>query len=224
MFCPKCGKDIPDSAKFCKYCGTELNRNNQSKKKEDEKTSPFLIGAVVVAAVVLIALIIFAVGTIGGDSNSNQEVNDNNVSVVSLSAFPVSEAPNLAQALSQQGYPSSINFKSVELDTSQCLYILTKSIVEIAQGNTNGTIDVGNPGYAPYPSGADISQTISSAQYIDICNRFSTWIESNGQVPNYVGINTGGVPDISPLNMLYIASDILITYKSTGQLPETANV
>lgn len=225
MFCPNCGKDIPDSAKFCKYCGTQLNKNNESEKKEDNKASPVLIGAVVVAAIVLIALIIFAVGTIGGDNNSNQEViNDNGVLVVSLSAFPVSEAPNLAQALSEQGYPSSISFKSVELDTSQCLYILTKSIVEIAQGNVNGTIDVGNPNYAPYPSGADISQTISSAQYIDICNRFSTWIESNGQVPNYVGINTGGVPDISPLNMLYIASDILISYKSTGQLPETAYV
>lgn len=110
------------------------------------------------------------------------------------------------------------------MDTSQCLYILTKSVVEIANGNTGGTISVGNPAYAPSPSGADVTQTISSAQYIDICNRFSSWIESNGQVPNYVGINTGGVPDISPLNMLRIASDILIDYKNNGQLPSTAVV
>lgn len=24
MFCPKCGKDLPDNSKFCKYCGSQL--------------------------------------------------------------------------------------------------------------------------------------------------------------------------------------------------------
>ena len=244
MFCPKCGKEIPDDAKFCKFCGNEIKKNKGPIKgrvvkkdsgKKDEKTSPVLIGAVVVAAIVLVVLVVLAMGVLNNDGSSNGnglgigqasngQVAEDTVQSVSLSAFPVSEAPNLAQALSEQGYPSSINFKSVNLDTSQCLYILTKSVVEIANGNTGGTISVGNPYYAPSPSGADITQTISSAQYIDICNRFSSWIESNGQVPNYVGINTGGVPDISPLNMLRIASDILIDYKNTGQLPATAVV
>lgn len=243
MFCPKCGKEIPDDAKFCKFCGNEIKKNKGSIKgrvvkkdsgKKDEKTSPVLIGAVVVAAIVLVVLVVLAMGVLNNDSSSgnglgigqasNEQVAEDTVQSVSLSAFPVSEAPNLAQALSEQGYPSSINFKSVTLDTSQCLYILTKSVVEIANGNTGGTISVGNPAYAPSPSGADVTQTISSAQYIDICNRFSSWIESNGQVPNYVGINTGGVPDISPLNMLRIASDILIDYKNNGQLPSTAVV
>lgn len=241
MFCPKCGKEIPDDAKFCKFCGNEIKKNKGPIKgrvvkkdsgKKDEKTSSVLIGAVVVAAIVLVVLVVLAMGVLNnGSSNGNglltgqaNEVAEDTVQSVSLSAFPVSEAPNLAQALSEQGYPSSINFKSVTLDTSQCLYILTKSVVEIANGNTGGTISVGNPAYAPSPSGADVTQTISSAQYIDICNRFSSWIESNGQVPNYVGINTGGVPDISPLNMLRIASDILIDYKNNGQLPSTAVV
>lgn len=244
MFCPKCGKKIPDDAKFCKFCGNEIKKNKGPIKgrvvkkdsgKKDEKTSPVLIGAVVVAAIVLVVLVVLAMGVLNNDGSSNGnglgigqasngQVGEDTVQSVSLSAFPVSEAPNLAQALSEQGYPSSINFKSVTLDTSQCLYILTKSVVEIANGNTGGTISVGNPAYAPSPSGADVTQTISSAQYIDICNRFSSWIESNGQVPNYVGINTGGVPDISPLNMLRIASDILIDYKNNGQLPSTAVV
>ena len=248
MFCPKCGKKIQDDAKFCKFCGNEIKKNKghgrsrivkKDNDKKDEKTSPVLIGAVVVAAIVLVVLVVLAMGVLNSDDSSNGSSNSNvfgisqsssgqvaedTVQSVSLSAFPVSEAPNLAQALSEQGYPSSINFKSVTLDTSQCLYILTKSIVEINSGNTGGTISVGNPAYAPSPSGADITQTISIHEYVDICGRFSSWIESNGQVPNYVGIYTGGVPDISPLNMLRIASDILIDYKNTGQLPETAVV
>ena len=24
MFCPKCGKDLPDNSKFCKYCGSQI--------------------------------------------------------------------------------------------------------------------------------------------------------------------------------------------------------
>lgn len=251
MFCPKCGKEIPDGAKFCKFCGNEIKKNRGPIKgrvvkkgnvKKDEKASPVLIGAVVVAAIVLVVLVVLAMGVLNNDGSSdgssngnvlgitqssqssNGQVAEDTVQSVSLSAFPVSEAPNLAQALAEQGYPSSINFKSVTLDTSQCLYILTKSIVEINSGNTGGTISVGNPAYAPSPSGADVTQTISIHEYVDICGRFSSWIESNGQVPNYVGIYTGGVPDISPLNMLRIASDILVDYKNTGQLPETAVV
>lgn len=251
MFCPKCGKEIPDGAKFCKFCGNEIKKNRgpingrivkKGNVKKDEKASPVLIGAVVVAAIVLVVLVVLAMGVLNNDGSSDGSSNGNvlgitqssqssngpvaedTVQSVSLSAFPVSEAPNLAQALAEQGYPSSINFKSVTLDTSQCLYILTKSIVEINSGNTGGTISVGSPAYAPSPSGADVTQTISIHEYVDICGRFSSWIESNGQVPNYVGIYTGGVPDISPLNMLRIASDILVDYKNTGQLPETAVV
>ena len=215
MFCPKCGKEIPDGAKFCKFCGNEIKKNRgpingrivkKGNVKKDEKASPVLIGAVVVAAIVLVVLVVLAMGVLNNDGSSdgssngnvlgitqssqssNGQVAEDTVQSVSLSAFPVSEAPNLAQALAEQGYPSSINFKSVTLDTSQCLYILTKSIVEINSGNTGGTISVGNPAYAPSPSGADVTQTISIHEYVDICGRFSSWIESNGQVPNYVGI------------------------------------
>ncbi|MGN0269710.1 MAG: zinc-ribbon domain-containing protein, partial [Candidatus Weimeria sp.] len=29
MYCRKCGKQINDDAKFCKYCGTPVKRNNK---------------------------------------------------------------------------------------------------------------------------------------------------------------------------------------------------
>ena len=144
MFCPKCGKEIPDGAKFCKFCGNEIKKNRGPIKgrivkkgnvKKDEKASPVLIGAVVVAAIVLVVLVVLAMGVLNNDSSSdgssngnvlgisqssqssNGQVAEDTVQSVSLSAFPVSEAPNLAQALAEQGYPSSINFKSVTLDS-----------------------------------------------------------------------------------------------------------
>lgn len=79
MFCPKCGKEIPDDAKFCKFCGNEIKKNKGPIKgrvvkkdsgKKDEKTSPVLIGAVVVAAIVLVVLVVLAMGVLNNDSSS----------------------------------------------------------------------------------------------------------------------------------------------------------
>ena len=39
MFCYKCGKQLPDGAKFCKYCGTslgEVKKNNVPEGKVHE--------------------------------------------------------------------------------------------------------------------------------------------------------------------------------------------
>lgn len=49
-------------------------------------------------------------------------------------------------------------------------------------------------------------------------------IDRNGQVPNYVGIYAGGVPDISPSKMLDIEIAILLQYGSTGTLPSSVSV
>ena len=54
--------------------------------------------------------------------------------------------------------------------------------------------------------------------------RFSSWIESNNAVPNYVGIFTGGVSDISPSRMLDICVSILIEYGNAHNLPASINV
>jgi hypothetical protein len=34
MFCPKCGKEIPDEATFCSYCGTEIKEGTASATPE----------------------------------------------------------------------------------------------------------------------------------------------------------------------------------------------
>ena len=88
------------------------------------------------------------------------------------------------------------------------MYILTKSVALIGQGDSGAVISVGNPSYAPNSSGSDHSQVIAQTNYVDMSNRFSAWIDRDNRVPNYVGIYTAGVPDISPSKML----DIEISY------------
>jgi hypothetical protein len=55
-------------------------------------------------------------------------------------------------------------------------------------------------------------------------NRFSSWIERNSAVPNYVGVYTSGAADISPTRMMDICIAILIEYGNTHNLPASVKV
>ncbi len=244
MFCPKCGEEIKDGSKFCKHCGTEIKSKTGGDKppkpvqtsSDDDRNKKIIIG-VLIAAIVILAIVFVGFGTgLFNNASPNakgasqpqsapaQNSNAPSSASVSLSSFPVSEAPALAQAIKNANGNFPITFKSVSLSKAQCLYILTKSISEISDGHPDAKISVGDYSYAQNPSGRDASQTIQRANYVDMSKRFSSWIESNNAVPNYVGIFTGGVSDISPSRMLDICVSILIEYGNAHNLPASINV
>ena len=82
MFCPKCGKEVENGAKFCNWCGNPLplsddgsaqNYNTQNMYSEAQaaaKPAPnkkgLLIGICCAAAAVVIILIVVLGGAIGG--------------------------------------------------------------------------------------------------------------------------------------------------------------
>jgi uncharacterized membrane protein YvbJ len=37
MFCPNCGKEIPDGSKFCPYCGIKIAVSPELKKEEEKQ-------------------------------------------------------------------------------------------------------------------------------------------------------------------------------------------
>ena len=235
MFCPKCGKEIKDGSKFCKYCGNEIKQktnvaNNTVEKNPTSNTKnrneKILIGVLIAAiAVLAIVFVSFGMGLFNNSSDDQGSVAvDKPSEPVSLSSFPVSQAPALAQAIKSSGGNFPVQFQSLSLSKAQCLYILTKSISLIGSGNPSATFSVGDPGYAPHPGGRDNSQTIQLANYVDMCNRFSSWIESNGAVPNYIGVYGSGVDDVSPSRMLDICVSILIDYGNTNNLPASVNI
>lgn len=239
MFCPKCGKEIKDGSKFCKHCGSEIKKNKNGtsaptkvkpQSGDDEKTKKIIIG-VLVAAIVILAIVFVAFGTglFNGNSqntnaNTQPQANVSGSKAVSLNSFPVSESPALAQAVKNSGGNFPVSFKSLSLSKAQCLYILAKSISQIGAGHPDATISVGDYSYAPHPSGNDNSQVIQRANYVDMCSRFATWVESNNAIPNFSGIYTPGVPDISPSRMLDICVNILLNYEKTHNLPASVNI
>ena len=98
MFCPKCGKAIKDDAKFCKYCGTQISKNNQSVNVNSDTSSDsknkdntkILAVAIVVAAIVLVALVFAALSLTsdnsGDDAKAVEANNESSVVVTSSSS------------------------------------------------------------------------------------------------------------------------------------------
>ena len=180
MFCPKCGKEIKDGSKFCKHCGSKIKPKTpeatqthvSTQTSNDDRNKKIIIG-VLIAAIVILAVVFVGFGTGLFNKQSQPAAQTNQAQqpaqtpkAVSLNSFPVSEAPALAQAVKNSGGNFPVTFQSLSLSKSQCMYILSKSISQIASGHPDATISVGDPSYAPHPSGRDSSQTIARENYV----------------------------------------------------------
>lgn len=96
MRCPKCNMEISDSAKFCKYCGTPLNKNNSQIKsntslnnnKENNNTKIIIIALLLIIVALIGAFAYLSLANSNNDSDSttadnnldslNESVNDSN--------------------------------------------------------------------------------------------------------------------------------------------------
>ena len=217
MKCPKCQHKNDQDAKYCEKCGSSLVKP----RKNGKNLNTILIIAIVALVVILgIAVGFIFKGTPAQSQNSTQ------ASVVQISestGFPVSEVPNLAAEVSKSnGNIQSVQYKGVTLDVNQCLYIFSKGIVMINNGE-KGYISIKPVKSAEAPSGVLTSSILSKSEYFDMAGRTSNWIDTNGQVPNYVGIITPGSPDLSPDLVFKGYMKALTGYKNTGQLPTSVS-
>ena len=58
MFCPKCGKEVSDGAKFCHYCGKSFPQLQREEKSTHRRSLMFII--IPVAALLVISAGVFA--------------------------------------------------------------------------------------------------------------------------------------------------------------------
>lgn len=234
--CENCGHENSPNATFCEECGLSLDKSPgfgrtitpQPKQKMDNSRKA-LIALIVILAVVFGGMIIYLLVTPSNQSTTttptfNNTSTSTTSNVISLSAFPVSEVPGLAEEVSKKGTNfTTITFKGVTLDKNQCLYVLSRGIVMINSGD-NGKISVGQYGNPKNPYGAVNSATITQSQYVDMAKRTYTWMDTNGLSPNYIGIKVSGQADLSPDNLLKVYSKVLTQYKSTGKLPASVTL
>jgi uncharacterized membrane protein YvbJ len=68
MFCPNCGRQIPDGSKFCPYCGAILtNKENNPIKKQQKRSNRFGL----VFSIVIILIVIFVLSAVFLYNHSN---------------------------------------------------------------------------------------------------------------------------------------------------------
>ena len=68
MFCPKCGNELPEEAKFCAACGKQIIKENAAESRLQNNSSnevawkkPIIIGVIAIVAILAIVLIIKAI-------------------------------------------------------------------------------------------------------------------------------------------------------------------
>jgi len=75
MFCPNCGRQIPDGSKFCPYCGASLEGNVTS-QSSPKGSSSFLDVLISITAIVsLIFSIVILIGALSVNSRMSFLVN-----------------------------------------------------------------------------------------------------------------------------------------------------
>ena len=143
MFCPKCGKELPDSAVFCSGCGEKIVARAQrpaegkvgdgaSPGSQSHQNKPNL--KVIGIAVAVIVVLVVVVAVIAGSCSSSKPVSSNSTSQASASASASASSASataakhdhvtfaevatlsdveLADALSDEGYDRSTSGSSV---------------------------------------------------------------------------------------------------------------
>ena len=85
MFCQKCGKEIPNEANVCPYCGVAASSQNkpvqnQPANKKGKKKKGCLIAVI---AVVAIFILIVTIAALSGGNDTNTDTPTNNPEIVS---------------------------------------------------------------------------------------------------------------------------------------------
>ena len=161
------------------------------------------------------------------ETDEDDELNDteeDNSSDDSLTEIEMSDVPNLAKEASDKSYSfSTIEYKGNVYTKAQCIYIFSEYILNVDDGKSSA-IEIKDFNEAPNPSGEDLSQSIDKADYLSIANRVHSWMDSQGSVPNYVGISQAGVADLSPNKMLKLFAQTTLNYAVTGDLPNSVEI
>ena len=81
--CPRCGSEVPSSAKFCPDCGLQrtTRKSNWKERKRPSNTRGCLIPIVAISAVVLVAIVVTIIIIAGAGNGSGVLSGDENYTI-----------------------------------------------------------------------------------------------------------------------------------------------
>ena len=140
---------------------------------------------------------------------SSGEVGDN----ISIDAILAAAKVLKAHIQANNALPDYVIVNDEQYTLSQFLYLMSKAIGNINDGNLGNITVVGasSPGT---PNGDKISTNINKTEYLDVAFRVSQYIISNGQAPNYASSSAG---KISYADLLDAFSRILAYYADNSK-------
>ena len=124
----------------------------------------------------ILSILMFIVAISGCASNTTNNTAQP-TKITQATGIPLSEVPNLAQQITESGVSfNTLNFKGVDLDRNQCLYITARAIVMLNKGET-GNIPINKYGNPENPYGYITTATIAKVNYVDMAQRtYTSWI------------------------------------------------
>ena len=110
--CPKCGKSLPDDAKFCMDCGYTIQKDNVN-------GSIFSNGKIFIVIIAVVLVIGLAVIAMSGNGNSDDNANANDVEHLDFTIVGVGGWDGGTSKKSYTLYTSAL-FNEVPEDSKQC--------------------------------------------------------------------------------------------------------
>jgi hypothetical protein len=115
--------------------------------------------------------------------------------------------------------PTTANVAGIRISIAQFLYLATQAIVQINSGSNNpislANYDLPSSSYESMSSG-----TLSKADYVDFASRVAGYMVTNKMVPSYGVVGLGS---LGYQTQIYIFSQVLSSYKTSGVLPSSVS-
>lgn len=214
MRCPNCNSENNDGAKFCKKCGTPLNKNvvshekminSMSKENSGNNTTKYIIVALIIVAVALAGAFVYLYGFNHDNSQNNQVPvqNDNQSSVDNSEPVQASQSSQSAQPQAS----SSMSILGGSFSTAGGLEDKTYASIfvgpEHAGENVQIQIFYSRDG-STLNNGNMVPKTVDSSGYIEVASA-----DAYKYFPDYAEIN------------LYDASGKLLDTQSVSLNPDS---
>ena len=194
MRCPNCNSENNDGAKFCKKCGTPLNKkvvshekmiNSMNKENSGNNTTKYIIVALIIVAVALAGAFVYLYGFNNDNSQNNQApVQDDNQSSVDNSE-PVQASQSSQSAQPQAS--SSMSILGGSFSTAGGLEDKTYASIFVGSEHAGENVQIQifySRDGSTLNNGNMVPKTVDSSGYIEVASA-----EAYKYFPDYAEIN-----------------------------------
>ena len=157
-----------------------------------------------------------------GNGTINPGNNTQNNTTISYTPSQIEDAATRVANYVEANYrlPNYVTIGTEQVSMPNFLKLLVDALINIYNNNSN-YVTLGNYSTAPNPSENIKAGDIQKSEYLDMAQRISSFMESNGAAPNYASSSLGNMEYQS---LIYMYSKILRYEEANNRLPNYNSV